>query len=67
MARGGGADWSVIVSQRDTSTDQASHKPQAAEPAPWFGFIGLGIALVAMLLGIGGMVWAVWYFLQRGA
>lgn len=55
------------MSEPDTSTKQTSHKPQATEPAPWFGFIGLGIALVAMLLGIAGVVWAVWYFLQRGA
>jgi hypothetical protein len=30
--------------------------PEWAEPPSWFGYIGVGIAIVAMLIGIGGMV-----------
>ena len=31
--------------------------------SPWFGFIGLGIALVAMLIGLIGVVAGVIYFI----
>ena len=40
--------------------------PQAAEPAPWFGYIGLGIAVAAMLLGFLGMIMAVIWLVGRG-
>jgi len=35
--------------------------PEWSERAPWFGYIGVGIALAAMLLGIAGMAMAVMY------
>jgi hypothetical protein len=43
----------------------ASPDPQAQidDSAPWFGYIGMGIALVAMLLGLAGVVAAVLLFI----
>jgi hypothetical protein len=32
--------------------------------SPWFGYIGIGIALVSMLLGLVGVVAAVIYFIS---
>jgi hypothetical protein len=32
--------------------------------SPWFGYIGVGIALVAMLIGLAGVVAAVIYFIS---
>ena len=33
------------------------------EPAPWFGYIGLAIAVVSMLIGLAGLVVGVIYFI----
>jgi hypothetical protein len=35
--------------------------PEWGERAPWFGYIGVGIAIVAMLIGIAGMALGVLY------
>lgn len=35
----------------------------APQGAPWFGYIGLGIALVSLLIGIAGVVFAVFWFI----
>ena len=32
-------------------------------PAPWFGYIGFGIAIVSMFIGIAGMVYAIIWFI----
>lgn len=43
----------------------AAEPPDAPrdEPAPWFGYIGMGIAITAMLVGFAGMVLFILYFL----
>ena len=38
-------------------------EPSADTSAPWFGYIGLGIAIVAMLLGLASVVVAVLVFI----
>jgi hypothetical protein len=38
--------------------------PEWGEAPSWFGYIGVGIAMVAMLLGIAGMVFAVMYLVK---
>jgi hypothetical protein len=35
--------------------------PEWGERAPWFGYIGVGIAIVAMLIGIAGMALGILY------
>jgi hypothetical protein len=42
---------------------QTPPSQRAPEGAPWFGYIGLGIALVSMLLGIAAIVFAVFWFI----
>lgn len=37
--------------------------PDIAAPAPLFGYIGVGIAMVAMLLGVAGMIIGVVWFI----
>ena len=34
----------------------------APQATPWFGYIGLGIALVSMLLGIAAVIFAIFWF-----
>lgn len=50
-----------------TSSQPLEHQTRASRPAPegapWFGYIGLGIALVSMLLGVAAVVFAVFWFI----
>jgi hypothetical protein len=38
--------------------------PEWGESPSWFGYIGVGIAVVAMLLGVAAMVGSVMYFVK---
>ena len=44
----------------------AAPQNSPAASAPWFGYIGLGITLVAMAVGLAAVVIAVLYFLHGG-
>lgn len=52
------ADGSPLEYQTPSPANQS-----APEGTPWFGYIGVGIALVSMLLGIAAVVFAVFWFI----
>lgn len=61
----------TIVEAADADTLEYRSPPAPAESdarhdnsAPWFGYIGFGIALIAMLIGLVGVVAAVFYFIS---
>jgi len=43
---------------------QSQPSPLPGEPAPWFGYIGFGIVIAAMLLGFAGMVLGALWFVR---
>jgi hypothetical protein len=45
-------------------TSESAPPPERADSTPFFGYIGLGIAVAAMLVGLAGMVLFVLYFLH---
>jgi len=47
----------------DYRTPASQPAPPREESAPWFGYIGMGIAIAAMLIGFAGMVLFILYFL----
>jgi hypothetical protein len=55
-----GVPMAVELSPANCPTGDVLH-PEWGEPPSWFGYIGVGIALVAMLIGIAGMVLGVMY------
>lgn len=50
--------------QRLDYTSPSTAKDERADPAPLFGYIGVGIAIAAMLVGFAGMILFVLYFLR---
>jgi hypothetical protein len=63
-------------SPSDAAPDQVPAEPQPLEyrsplpqasappdPPTWFGYIGLGIAIFSLLIGVAGMVFAVIWFI----
>lgn len=55
-------------SEQDTDPQPSGQRspahPVARADAPsWFGYIGLGIALASLLIGVAGMVLAVFWFI----
>ncbi|HSZ54832.1 MAG TPA: hypothetical protein VK797_04180 [Tepidisphaeraceae bacterium] len=58
----------VEASDAETLEFQSPAAPaESADPrdtsSPWFGYIGIGIALVAMLIGLAGVVVAIFVFI----
>ena len=47
----------------DYRTAAPASEDQRDNTSPWFGYIGIGIALVAMLLGMAGVIAVVVYFI----
>jgi hypothetical protein len=45
-------------------TSSSTSKGEREDPAPFFGYIGLGIAIAAMLVGLVGMVLFILYFVR---
>ena len=45
-------------------TSASTPKSEPGDSTPFFGYIGLGIAVAAMLVGLAGMVLFVLYFLR---
>jgi hypothetical protein len=57
------ADADTIEYQSAAPFAPADGEGDRDNTSPWFGYIGLGIALVAMLIGLAGVVAAIFLFI----
>ena len=64
MIRGVSQDPDRLDPQHLDYTSASTPKAEREDSTPLFGYIGLGIAIAAMLLGFVGMVLFVLYFLR---
>jgi hypothetical protein len=48
----------------DYTSPQIDRVAAREDPTPWFGYIGIGIAIAAMLIGFAGMLLFALYFLN---
>ncbi|HEY8748930.1 MAG TPA: hypothetical protein VIM11_13195 [Tepidisphaeraceae bacterium] len=48
----------------DYTTPETRAAATTEDPTPWFGYIGIGIAIAAMLVGFAGMLLFALYFLN---
>ena len=64
MIEGVSEDPDRLDPQRLDYTSSSTPKAEREDPTPLFGYIGLGIAIAAMLLGFVAMVLFVLYFLR---
>ena len=68
MAGGAAADRGVSVSENEPTPEptQETKAPERNEPAPWFGYIGLMLAIVSMFVGlllvVVGAIWFIRWF-----
>jgi len=58
------SDSDRLDPQRLDYTNPSTTKSEPEDPTPLFGYIGLGIAVAAMLIGLIGMVLFVLYFIR---